>query len=225
MQAVIESKIQATHRLQKNGRWNQASLYRERERNRLRDAGWKRADAREEAWRLMIERFQPGDHDAFSSGCTLEFFPPILVGTAEQPVLSIAWLAMWKLLAELVAHDAVLRTLVLGDELDVATVLSLAKTPEGRERLSADDYEPAWDALDSEPSPEPETVLELVKPVLQRAGETVDRGGSELGYRQLTARCLDRILEAWPVIEESVKYFFTAKIQQVPVTSLLGKAA
>ena len=89
MQAVIESKIQATHRLQKNGRWNQASLYRERERNRLRDAGWKRADAREEAWRLMIERFQPGGHDAFSSGCTLEFFPPILVDTAEQPVLSI----------------------------------------------------------------------------------------------------------------------------------------
>ena len=106
MQAVIESKIQATHRLQKYGRWNQASLYRER--NRLRDAGWKRADAREEAWRLMIERFQPDDHDEFSSGCTLEFFPPILVDTEEQPVLSIAWLAMWKLLAELVALDAVL---------------------------------------------------------------------------------------------------------------------
>ena len=59
----------------------------------------------------------------------------------------------------------------------------------------------------------------------QQLKQNFDRGGSELGYRQLTARCLDRILEAWPVNEESVKYFFTAKIQQLPVTSLLGKAA
>lgn len=68
MPAILESKIEAAHRLQRNGRWNQASLFRERERNRLRSEGWNRADAREEACRLMIERFQPGDSDAFDSG-------------------------------------------------------------------------------------------------------------------------------------------------------------
>ena len=225
MPAQLESKIDVTHRLQREGRWTQASLYRERERNRLRSEGWKRADAREEAWRLMIDRFQPKDSDAFNSACTLEFLPPIVMDTEYQPVVSVAWLGLWKVLVEPMAYDAVLRPLVLGDELDVVTVRSLLQTPEGKERLHANDYKAAWKALETEPSPEPETVMEFVEPVLRRAQETVDRGGDEQGYRQLTAGCLDRILDSWRVIGESTQLFVTGEIMLLPVTSLLGEAA
>ena len=223
MSAELESKIAATHRLQRNGRWDQASLFRERERNRLRSEGWKRADAREEAWRLMIERFQPGDSDAFNSALVFEFCPPLLKSADGQQELSIAWLAMWKLLAELVAHDAVLRQLIFGTDLDPVTVRSLTTMPESRR--DTDEYEPAWEALDTEPSPEPETVLELVEPVLRGAQETVDRRGSEDGYRRVTARCLDRIMAAWRDIEESAELFLTGEIVLLPVTRLLGEAA
>ena len=39
MTVMLESKIEATHRLQRSGQWNAASLYRDRVRNRLRSEG------------------------------------------------------------------------------------------------------------------------------------------------------------------------------------------
>ena len=36
MTVMLESKIEATHRLQRSGQWNAASLYRDRERLRPR---------------------------------------------------------------------------------------------------------------------------------------------------------------------------------------------
>jgi hypothetical protein len=55
----VESKIEATHRLQRSGHWNAASIYRDRERLRIRAEGNTRTEAREGAWQLMSERFQP----------------------------------------------------------------------------------------------------------------------------------------------------------------------
>ena len=53
MTVMLESKIEATHRLQRSGQWNAASLYRDRERLKLRADGNTRAEAREGAWLAM----------------------------------------------------------------------------------------------------------------------------------------------------------------------------
>ena len=56
-----ETKIAATHRLQKDGRWDQACRFRERHREALRAQGLTRKESRERSWQLMIERFEPVD--------------------------------------------------------------------------------------------------------------------------------------------------------------------
>ena len=57
-----ETKIAATHRLQKDfGRWDQACRFRERHREALRAQGLTRKESRERSWQLMIERFGPVD--------------------------------------------------------------------------------------------------------------------------------------------------------------------
>ena len=52
-----EAKIVATHRLRKENRWEAATLFRDEQRERLRADGMKRREAREESWRLMLEKF------------------------------------------------------------------------------------------------------------------------------------------------------------------------
>lgn len=54
-----ETRIQTTERLRREGRWNEASDYREWERQRLRAEGKSRHDAKEESWRLMAESYTP----------------------------------------------------------------------------------------------------------------------------------------------------------------------
>ncbi len=44
-ESTTESKIDASHRLEKAGLWKQASLYRDEQRQRLRDEGKTRKDA------------------------------------------------------------------------------------------------------------------------------------------------------------------------------------
>lgn len=55
----MESKIEATRRLQREGRWETAGDFRQKMRKQLRKAGMKRAEANEAAWRRTIERFPP----------------------------------------------------------------------------------------------------------------------------------------------------------------------
>ena len=55
----MESKIDATDRLRREGRWEEASFRRDLERKRLRAEGKSRRDANEESWNWMIERYDP----------------------------------------------------------------------------------------------------------------------------------------------------------------------
>lgn len=55
MTTQVESKIVATHRLRREGVWEDARWFREQERQRLRAEGMGRRETKEEAWRLMFE--------------------------------------------------------------------------------------------------------------------------------------------------------------------------
>ena len=54
-----ESKIDLTHRLQKDGSWAEASAFKDDVKNRLRGKGLKRAEAGEKAWEAMALRYPP----------------------------------------------------------------------------------------------------------------------------------------------------------------------
>jgi hypothetical protein len=56
---MTESKIVATDRLRKEGRWEEASLWRDNKRKQLRAEGHAKAEANEASWEAMIEQFSP----------------------------------------------------------------------------------------------------------------------------------------------------------------------
>lgn len=57
--AMTESKIEITERLRGEGRWSEASRYKDETLRGLRAEGMKKAEAAEEAWRRMAEKFPP----------------------------------------------------------------------------------------------------------------------------------------------------------------------
>ena len=71
-----ESKIEATHRLQADGRWDEASRYRDQQRKHFKAQGLKRAEANDKAWEAMIEEYPPADIDDVLFYYTLAKFPP-----------------------------------------------------------------------------------------------------------------------------------------------------
>ena len=89
-----ESKIVATKRLQSEGLWNEASLYREEVREHLRGEGMTRKEANKGAWEKMLETYPPFDADDeaahWLSACD---FPPADVSTVEagEPTLEDLW--------------------------------------------------------------------------------------------------------------------------------------
>jgi hypothetical protein len=56
---VTESKIAATHRLQKSGRWEEASEYRAEQRQKFRAQRFTKKEANEKSWEAMILKFPP----------------------------------------------------------------------------------------------------------------------------------------------------------------------
>jgi hypothetical protein len=56
---MAESKITATDRLRKEGRWEEASLWRDDMRKQLRAEGHTKAKANEASWQAMTEAFPP----------------------------------------------------------------------------------------------------------------------------------------------------------------------
>jgi hypothetical protein len=56
---MTESKITATDRLRKEGRWEEASLWRDKKRKTLREEGQPRTEANDASWQAMIEQFPP----------------------------------------------------------------------------------------------------------------------------------------------------------------------
>ena len=56
---MLESKIHATERLRREGRWAEASAYRDDVRKRLRSEGKAKSEANELAWEEMISKYTP----------------------------------------------------------------------------------------------------------------------------------------------------------------------
>lgn len=56
-----ESKVEATDRLRREGRWPEASKFREDTRQKLRAEGMPKAEVNEAAWLAMIQAFPPLD--------------------------------------------------------------------------------------------------------------------------------------------------------------------
>jgi len=56
---MSESKIGLTERLRQEGRWGEASKFKDQTVKKLRGEGMKRAEAAEEAWRRMAEAYPP----------------------------------------------------------------------------------------------------------------------------------------------------------------------
>ena len=100
-----ESKIVATKRLQSEGLWNEASLYREEVREHLRGEGMTRKEANRGAWEEMLEAYPPFDADDeaahWLSACD---FPPADVSTVEAWEPSLA--DLWYVLCVLSAYRA-----------------------------------------------------------------------------------------------------------------------
>lgn len=111
---MTDSKIAVTERLRREGRWKQASEFRERERQRLRDEGLARNEAKEEAWRLMAERFPPVPEGAANgSGEALERSPAACVPKevfggrpSEQMTVAVNWVANHILVADVGPEDS-----------------------------------------------------------------------------------------------------------------------
>ena len=80
-----ESKIVATKRLQSEGLWNEASLYREEVREHLRGEGMTRKEANKGAWEEMLEVYPPFDTDDEVTHCLCACdFPPAEGSTVEN---------------------------------------------------------------------------------------------------------------------------------------------
>ena len=56
---MLESKCTATNRLRREGRWEEASLWRDQKRHELRAEGQNRTESNEAAWQAMIDQFPP----------------------------------------------------------------------------------------------------------------------------------------------------------------------
>jgi hypothetical protein len=56
---VAESRIEATDRLRREGRWEAASRFRDEKRREFKAAGLKRAEANDAAWDAMLVEFAP----------------------------------------------------------------------------------------------------------------------------------------------------------------------
>jgi hypothetical protein len=54
---VNESKIELTERLRREGRWSEASLFKDAELRKLRSDGMVKTDASDEAWRRMAAKY------------------------------------------------------------------------------------------------------------------------------------------------------------------------
>ena len=96
---MSESRIVLTDRLRSEGRWNEASEFRDRERQRLRDEGWSRREANQESWRLMDEAFPPPDCEGRASYYALADFPPECIPDQLQPEFNAVWAVYCRLKA------------------------------------------------------------------------------------------------------------------------------
>ena len=88
---MAESKITATDRLRREGRWEEASLWRDDMRKQLRAEGHTKAKANEASWQAMIEAFPPLSTSPDETSDTMELLD--LDNYDSQPDMSrdILW--------------------------------------------------------------------------------------------------------------------------------------
>jgi hypothetical protein len=117
--AMLESKIAVTERLRREGRWTEASEFREQERQRLRQEGMGKEEAKEEAWRLMAERFPHSSTMAperTASSDEMDDYPAVPSGLVPKEIFAakpskeltaaISWVADHICIADAAPEDA-----------------------------------------------------------------------------------------------------------------------
>ena len=104
MSTLVETKIDTTHRLEKDGRWKTASRFRHKRRQELRESGMSKSDARETAWDEMTWRFPPVDQDWRRKMMLAAKFPS-LVPAASAWLFRNSWSAACQLLAFFGSQD------------------------------------------------------------------------------------------------------------------------
>ena len=82
---MTESKIEITERLRREGRWSEASLFKDTELRKLRSGGVTKADAGDEAWRRMAEKFPPMDNSGDTNGGLFDELPDAAAGEPSPP--------------------------------------------------------------------------------------------------------------------------------------------
>ncbi|MDA1252837.1 MAG: hypothetical protein O2820_26905 [Planctomycetota bacterium] len=208
---MLESKIEATHRLQRSGQWNAASLYRDRERLKLRADGNTRAEAREGAWLAMTERFQPPDEKAFRAAGAVGYCPPKVPNGKDQRAFTTAWQATWIVISRLAEVDHPLRVALGIDGLTQMHFFNLHLM------LPIDEQEQieSWLIRESEPlademlHPRPEPLLEWAEPQLREAFDSIDREAIDGDYECMTFEFLERLVDAWALLEESCEFLWS----------------
>jgi len=205
MTVLMESKIEATHRLQREGHWNAASIYRDRVRNRLRSEGMTRAQAREGAWEAMSERFQPVDVTAFKAALAMRLCPP-----GYPSATTTAWQAVWAPIALVAEFDQPLRKALGIDGRTEAEVLTLYRMlpVKVQQEIETRAIFESDQLADDMMRPRPERLLEWARPQLSKMLETVDREALDTDYECMTFEFLERLVDAWPLLEESVELFW-----------------
>jgi hypothetical protein len=84
---MTESKVSATDRLRRDGRWNEASEFRDRARKELRASGMNRSLAAEEAWVRMIAEYPASEAEAGEESSAEPDWPVGFTEDDEQEAL------------------------------------------------------------------------------------------------------------------------------------------
>jgi hypothetical protein len=130
MSALFESKIDATHRLERDGRWETASRYRHRRRQELRDGGMSKSDAREAAWDEMTERFQPIDAKWRRMFLFAGRIPSTFVPRALEWRFRCAWAGICQIIAFVGSQDEQLSSACnLEDSIEARAQLEVQPPP------------------------------------------------------------------------------------------------
>lgn len=82
-----ESKSELTDRLRREGRWTEASRYRDKVRNELKVQGVKRSEASERAWEAMADEYPPLEGSAGCAAGTSFGIPKVPDGPEAQEEL------------------------------------------------------------------------------------------------------------------------------------------
>ena len=159
----------------------------------------------------MSERFRPPDEDAFQAADTVKYCPPKVTNGKDQWAFTTAWQATWIVISRLAEVDQPLRVALGIDGLTRMHFLDL-------HFMLPDDVEEqiqSWFSRESEPLADrmlrsrPEPLLEWAEPQLREAFESIDREAIDSDYECMTFEFLEKLVDAWALLEESCEFFWS----------------